>query len=112
MQDILALFIILLVSYFVYSYLFDSKEHYVTSIVGYNNISIPVYNVPSLFDLETRELVKVFKTAFNDDNVEPIEYKAHNPYVPFPFEAPIKKLIIDYMKTNIDKFKGQKWEIS
>lgn len=114
MQDILALFMIVLVSYLLFTLLFDTKEHYVTSIVGYNNTSIPAYHLPSVFDTETRELVTVFKKAFNAEIQEPLVmgFKEHNPYVPFPFEAAIKKLIIDYMKTNIDKFKGQKLEIT
>lgn len=111
-QDILMLFIIILISYCIFSAFFESKEHYVTSIVGYNNSGIPAYYVPSLFDTETKELVEVLKEAFKDDDVETVGYKEHNPYVPFPFEASIKKLIIDYMKTNINKFKGQKLEIT
>lgn len=113
MQDIVALFVIILISYIIVSYFFDNKkEHYVTSIVGYNNIDIPSYHIPSIFDLETRELVKVFKDKFSDDNVEPFGFKEHNPYIPFPFEASIKKVIIDYMKINIEKFKGHKLEIT
>jgi hypothetical protein len=112
MRDIIALFMILVVSYLLFSFVFGTKEHYVTSIVGYNNINIPVYHLPSLFDKETEELVKVFKASFKDDNVEPLGFIDHNPYIPFPFEASIKKLIIDYMKTNIEKFKGHKLEIT
>jgi hypothetical protein len=113
MQDIVALFVIILASYIIMSYLFDdTKEHYITSIVGYNNIAIPAYQIPSIFDSETRELVKVFKDNFSDDKVEPFGFKEHNPYIYFPFEASIKKLIIDYMKTNIEKFKGHKLEIT
>lgn len=113
MQDIVALFIIILISYIIVSYLFDNKkEHYVTSIVGYNNIAIPVYYIPNIFESETKELVKLFKDTFSDDNLETLGFKEHNPYIPFPFEASIKKLIIDYMKTNIGKFKGHKLEIT
>lgn len=110
MHDIIALFLIFVFVYLVYSSV--SKEHYVTTIVGYNNIAIPAYYIPNIFETETKELIKVFKEAFKDDNVEPIGYKEHNPYIPFPFEAPIKKLIIDYLKTNIPKFKGHKLEIT
>jgi hypothetical protein len=112
MQDIVALFIIILISYVIVSYLFDNKEHYVTTIVGSNNIAIPAYYIPSIFESETKELVKLFKDTFSDDDVEPIGFKEQNPYIPFPFEVSIKKLIIDYMKTSIGKFKGQKLEIT
>lgn len=110
MQDIVALFFILVIVYLIYSSV--SKEHYVTTIVGYNNIVVPAYYIPNIFETETKELIKVFKEAFKDDGVEPIGYKEHNPYIPFPFEAPIKKLIIDYLKTNVPKFKGHKLEIT
>lgn len=113
MQDIVALFVIILISYIIVSYLFDNKkEHYITSIVGANNIAIPTYYIPSVFESETKELVKLFKDTFSDDNVEPIGFKEHNPYIPFPFEASVKKLIIDYMKTSVEKFKGHKLEIT
>jgi hypothetical protein len=112
MQDIVALFIIILISYIIVSYLFDNKEHYVTTIVGSNNIAIPAYYIPNVFESETKELVKLFKDTFSDDNVEPLGFKEQNPYIPFPFESSIKKLIIDYMKTNIGKFNGQKLEIT
>jgi hypothetical protein len=110
MGNIIELFMILVVSYLLFSFLFDTKEHYVTSIVGYNNINIPAYHLPSIFDLETKELVKIFKESFKDDNLEPLGFTEHNPYIPFPFEESIKKLIIDYIKTNIEKFKGHKLE--
>ena len=111
--DIVALFVIILISYIIMSYLFDdTKEHYVTSIVGYNNTKIPAYSISSKFDLETSELVKVFKDKFSDDKVDSLGFKEHNPYIPFPFEASIKKLIIDYMKTNIERFKGHKMQIT
>lgn len=112
MRDILALFILILISYFVYIFLFNIKEHYVTTIVGYNNIAIPSNYIPSLFDSETKELMQVFNVYFPDDNVETLGYKEHNPYIPFPFEASIKKMIIDFLKTNIDRFKGHKLEIT
>lgn len=110
MHDIITLFLIFAFVYLVYSNV--SKEHYVTTIVGYNNIAIPTYYIPNIFETETKELIKVFKDTFKDDNVEPLGYKEHNPYIPFPFEAPIKKLIIDYLKTNVTKFKGHKLEIT
>jgi hypothetical protein len=110
MQDIVAVFFLLVIVYFIYSSF--HKEHYVTTIVGSNNILIPAYYIPNIFETETKELIKVFKDAFKDDNIEPIGYKEHNPYIPFPFEAPIKKLIIDYLKTNVSKFKGHKLEIT
>ena len=76
MQDIVALFVIILISYIIVSYLFDNKkEHYITSIVGANNIAIPAYYIPSVFESETKELVKLFKDTFSDDNVEPIGFK-------------------------------------
>lgn len=106
MQDIVALFIIILISYIIVSYFDNKKEHYVTSIVGYNNIEIPKYYIPNVFNSETTELVKLLKDKFSDDNVEPLGFKEHNPYIPFPFEASIKKSLIDYMNTNIGNFKG------
>jgi general stress protein CsbA len=110
MQDIVALFFILVIVYLIYSSV--TKEHYVTTIVGYNNIAIPAYYIPNIFETETKELIEVFKKAFKDDDVEPKDYKEHNPYIPFPFESSIKKLIIDYLKTNVPKFKGHKLEIT
>ena len=59
MQDIVALFIIILISYIIVSYFDNKKEHYVTSIVGYNNIEIPKYYIPNVFNSETTELVKL-----------------------------------------------------
>jgi hypothetical protein len=113
MQDIVALFIIIVVSYLILSYLFDNKkEHYITTIVGSNNIAIPAYHISNLFDTETEELNVLFKKEFKDDDMEPVSFKEHNPYIPFPFETPFKKFIIDYLKTNLDKFKGHKLEIT
>jgi hypothetical protein len=113
MQDIVALFIIILVSYLILRYLFDNeKEHYITSTVGYNNIATPAYQISNLFDTETEELNVIFKKTFKDDDMEPLGFKEHNPYIPFPFETPFKKFIIDYLKTNLDKFKGHKLEIT
>jgi hypothetical protein len=111
MQDILVLFMIIVVSYLILSLFIDTKEHYVTSIVGYNNIDIPAYQIPNLFDTETQELTTIFKKLFKDD-IDITDFKEHNPYISFPFESIIKKYLIDYMKINIDKFKGHKLEIS
>jgi hypothetical protein len=113
MQDIVVVFIIIIIlSYLLFRFIFgDNKEHYETSTVGYNSIKIPDYKIDSLFDTETKELDEVFKVAFKDDNIEPIGFKIHNPYIPFPFDIPIKKLIINYLKNNIDKFKNNKLEI-
>lgn len=112
MQDIVTLFVLFLLCYSIYKVLFEVKENYVTEIVGYNNIVVPTFYIPNIFETETQELIKVFKEAFKDDNVEPVGYKEHNPNIPFPFEAPIKKFIIDYLKSNINKFKGHKLEIT
>lgn len=111
MQNIIELAIIILISYLIIYLLEDNKEHYNTSVVGYNNIEVPAYSIPNIFDSETQELIGIFKEAFDDDDVEPLGFKEHNPYIPFPFNASIKELIIDYMKTNIKRFKGDKLEI-
>lgn len=112
MQEIITLFLFLVLCYSIYTVLFESKETYITEIVGYNNIVIPAFYIPNIFETETKELVQIFKESFKDDIIEPIGYKEHNPYIPFPFETPIKKFIIDYLKKNIDKFKGHKLEIT
>jgi len=109
MQKMIALFIIITVSYLLFSYIFDSlKEKFV---VGYNSIEIPSYSVPSLFDLETTELLSIFNNLFKDD-INIIDYKQHSSYIWFPFETSIKMAIIDFLKLNINKFKNHKLELA
>lgn len=110
----LALFIIVLLSYFIFALVFDIKEHYNTSIVGYNSVNIPKYDIPSIFETETSELIKIFHETFKDENIDPLllEFKEHNPYIIFPFESAIKQLIIDYLTKNINILKNNKLDIT
>lgn len=110
MHSIIILFIILCTLYYIFFQ--QSKEHYVTSIVAYNNVEIPQYHVPSLFDTETKELTKLFKDMSKDNDFKIDKYNPQNPYLTFPFNNHIKKFILDFMKKNVDKFKGHKLEIT
>lgn len=108
MKDIIVIFIIVVMSYLLFKMIFgDNKEHL---MVGYNSINIPENKISTLFDIENDELSKILKTSFKD-NIDSIGFKNHNPHIFSPFNEPIKRFIIDYLKNNIERFKKDKLQI-
>jgi hypothetical protein len=110
MHDILLLFLILCLLYYIFFQ--SSKEHYVTNVVAYNNIRVPIYTIPSVLETETKELTKLFKQLSKDNDFTTNKYSIQNPYLPFPFNNPLKKFVIDYLKQNVEEFKEHKLEIT
>lgn len=106
MQDIIALFLILSITYFIF---FSSFENF--KVVGYNNPEVPSYDIPSVFETETNELNELFLKLSKDSDFNTSQYKLQNTYLPFPFNNPLKKYIVDYLKMNVAKYKKDKLEI-
>lgn len=109
MHNILLLFLLLCLLYYI---LFQSKEHYVTDVVAYNNVRVPTYIIPSILETETKELTKLFQALSKDSDFKIDKYNIQNPYLPFPFNNPLKKFVIDYLKQNVEEYKEHKLEIT
>lgn len=90
-----------------------NKESF-SNVVGYNNIFIPVNRIPSAYDNETKEITNIFNKLFKQDlcNFDLSTYKLYNNYIEFPFNNIIKKMLSDYLKKSVDKFKKDKIEIN
>lgn len=106
MYSILKLFIIIMISYILISYIFGKIEHYITLTVGYNNISIPNYSIPNVFDNDLSQINAMFKELIKDENFDNTNFKEHNPNIPFPLTEQIKYFLVNYLDTNIYRFKG------
>lgn len=106
MYSILKLFIIIMISYILVSFLFGKIEHYMTLTVGYNNITIPNYIIPNIFDNDLSQINATFKELIKDENFDKTNFKEHNPNISFPLTEQIKRFLVNYLSTNINRFKG------
>jgi hypothetical protein len=106
MYSILKLFIIIIISYVLISFIFNKIEHYITLTVGYNNISVPNYTIPNIFDNDISQINSIFKNLIKDENFDKTNFKEHNPNIPFPLTEQIKLFILNYLHANINRMRG------
>ena len=106
MYSILRLFIIIIISYVLISFIFNKIEHYITLTVGYNNISVPNYTIPNIFDNDISQINSIFKNLIKDENFDKTNFKEHNPNIPFPLTEQIKLFILNYLHANINRMRG------
>ncbi len=98
---IIKLLIFLILIYCIYILFF---KKYLEPYTGYNS-SLIKKDISSVFDIEMVQLSDAFKKIFIDDNFQLDGYIQHNLYIPFPFEEYIKRIIIQYLKSNMNEFK-------
>jgi hypothetical protein len=106
MDFILKLFIIIIVSYLLISFLFNKIENFMNETVGYNNISVPNYTIPNLFNINLSQINSIFKDLIKEDNFDTTNFKEHNPNISFPLTEQIKMFILKYIDENINRMKG------
>lgn len=106
MYSFLKLFIIIIVSYIIISYLSKKIENYITLTVGYNNISVPQYKISNVFDEDLLQINTMFKELIKDEDFNKADFKEHNPSIPFPLTEQFKDFLINYLNNNINRFKG------
>ena len=73
----------------------NKTEHF--QIVGYNASDIPCNTIESIYTIETKKLINLFK---NQDNInfKLDGYTLYNNNISFPYETQIKKVLTDYIK--------------
>jgi len=91
----------------------ECKEQY-KDTVGYNNSSVLSNKILSIYESETLEITSIFNELFknSDCDFDTSTYLMHGTYIEFPFNNIIKKMISDYLKENVSKFKKDKIEIN
>jgi hypothetical protein len=113
---VLYIIIILLLICFTSKFFNKFTEKFTSNynIVGYNNLSLPIKIIPSIYDNETIEITKLLDNIFKVSNCDfdLSKYTIYSTYIEFPFNNIIKKMIADYIKNNIDTFTNDKIEIN
>lgn len=106
------LLLLLLITLVIYKYK-EYKEGYKDiDIVGYNNSYVIPNEIISIYESETLDLTSVFRNLFNDYDFDTSTYLVYTTYIEFPFNNIIKKIILDYLKENVKRFKKDKIEIN
>lgn len=110
-MQLLVLFLLLVILYIITSKLY---ENFTEPIVGYNNVEVPINYVPNVYEKETVTLSNILQQLLPDSDIDYTKngYILHNDYISFPFNNPIKKMLSDYLKKNIESFKEDKIEIN
>lgn len=98
--------IIIIIIVFLYIREYENFE-----IVSYNNNNIPNYKINSTYDNDINELQKIFnslniKNKNFQDSILDDQFKLINSNLIFPFTNVFKSIIIEYIYTNIPKYKN------
>lgn len=106
--------ILLLLVFVIYIYNQCKEGYKNVDTVGYNNSFVISNDIVSIYDRETLDLTNIFSDLFKDSDCDfdTDTYLVYGTYIEFPFNDIIKRIICDYLKKNVSKFKKDKIEIN